>query len=168
MDWVVAREKVGGTLRKYKYALLILAVGVILMCLPSRDSTTVEQPQETLAATQDQDIAQELELILSQIKGAGKVQVMLSKATGEETYYQTDEDQSSGTDSTSGRSDTVIITDVDRAQTGLIRKVNPPTYMGAIIVCEGADQPAIQLAIVEAVADVTGLGADRISVLKMK
>ena len=49
-----------------------------------------------------------------------------------------------------------------------MRQENPAQYLGVIVVCEGADSPAVRLAIVEAVSDVTGLGADRISVLKMK
>ena len=49
-----------------------------------------------------------------------------------------------------------------------MRQVNPPTYLGAIIICEGADDANIRLAVVDAVSKVTGLGANRISVLKMK
>lgn len=164
MDRVVAKEKVGGVLRRYKYALLILAVGLFLMCLPSGSDNQDEAIPETVEPDTQVDIATQLEQILSQIDGAGKVQVMLSPATGEETYYQTDDDR--GTDS--DRSDTVIITDADRAQQGLVRKIDPPTYLGAIVVCQGADRATVRLAIVEAVSHVTGLGTDRISVLKMK
>jgi stage III sporulation protein AG len=65
-------------------------------------------------------------------------------------------------------SDTVIITDSSRNESGLIRQVNPPVYLGAIVLCQGGDRPSVRLAIVDAVSKVTGLGADRISVLKMK
>lgn len=164
MDRVVAKEKVGGVLRRYKYALLILAVGLFLMCLPSGSGNQDEAVPETVEPDTQVDIATQLEQILSQIDGAGKVQVMLSPATGEETYYQTDDDRGADSD----RSDTVIITDADRAQQGLVRKIDPPTYLGAIVVCQGADRATVRLAIVEAVSHVTGLGTDRISVLKMK
>jgi len=40
--------------------------------------------------------------------------------------------------------------------------------MGAVIVCQGADDPQVRLSIVDAVSKVTGLGSDKISVLKMK
>ena len=92
---------------------------------------------------------------------------MLTVAAGEKIVYQTDEDISGGENVTT-RIETVIVTGTDRAQTGLIQQVNPPTYLGAIVVCQGADRPAIRLAIVEAVSKVTGLGSDKISVLKMK
>jgi stage III sporulation protein AG len=64
--------------------------------------------------------------------------------------------------------ETVIITDAQRAQQGLVKQVNPPVYLGAVVVCQGADRASVRLAIVEAVANATGLGADKISVLKMK
>ena len=63
---------------------------------------------------------------------------------------------------------TVLITGADRMETGLIRQELPPRYRGALIVCQGADRSAVKLAVVEAVANVTGISADRITVLKMK
>lgn len=163
MDQLELRKKAAELFGKYKYGLLILALGLILMCLPSgktEDSSEEIPPQ----ATEQADPASELEQILSQIEGVGKVKVMLTRAKGEEVYYQADTDQSEDT----LRSDTVIITDADRAQSGLIRRTDPPTYLGAIVVCQGAERPSVCLAVVEAVGNVTGLSSDRISVLKMK
>ena len=39
---------------------------------------------------------------------------------------------------------------------------------GAVVVCQGADQPAVRLDVTNAVAAYTGLGSDKISVIKMK
>ena len=98
---------------------------------------------------------------------AKTVQVLLTESAGEMTVYQTDRDEGGGSDGAL-RADTVIITDSNRAQSGLVQQILPPKYQGAIIVCQGGDSPAVRLAIVEAVCKVTGLGADRVSVLKMK
>lgn len=162
MDRIALLEKGRYVLRKYKYVLLILTLGLVLMCLP--DGQPVEEAPVPEVTVESLSLTEELEEILSQIQGAGKVKVMLSTATGEQTHYQTDEDQSGDTT----RKDTVIVTGDDRSQQGLVRQVDPPTYLGAVVVCQGADRPQVQLAIVQAVANVTGLGADRISVLKMK
>ena len=43
-----------------------------------------------------------------------------------------------------------------------------PVYQGAVVVCQGADSAAVRLAVTQAVSDLTGLGADHISVVKMK
>jgi stage III sporulation protein AG len=163
MDWVNTREKILNFAKRYWYVLLVLVIGLGLMALPTEKQdreTTVSQPE-----TQPQILQQELEQILSQIRGAGKVKVLLTELTGSQTVYQTDQDQR---DEGSSNIKTVIIADKDRNQNGLVHRVDPPVYLGAVIVCQGGDSAAVKLAIVEAVASVTGLSTDRITVLKMK
>ena len=41
-----------------------------------------------------------------------------------------------------------------------------PAYQGAVVVCQGGDKAAVRLAITEAVAALTGLSSDKISVVK--
>ena len=41
-----------------------------------------------------------------------------------------------------------------------------PRYRGALVVCEGGGDPAVQLSVVQAVGALTGLGSDKISVVK--
>ena len=166
MDWLAVKEKAGYFLRKYRYVLLILLVGIVLMCLPGGEEPEQERvsPEQTDGMSAPPDPEERLRQILSQIEGAGKVEVLLTPLAGEETVYQTDEDLTANGD----RMETVIITDAQRAQQGLVKQVNPPVYLGAVVVCQGADRATVRLAIVEAVANATGLGADKISVLKMK
>lgn len=168
MDWVTLRDRVMEFLNKYKYVALVLLLGLVLMAIPARKEKTGEAVQAEPITSEETPVSEELAQILSQIQGVGKVKVMLTLASGEETVYQMDEKLSTGQDSGSTQRDTVIITDSQRSQAGLVCQVNPPKYQGAIIVCQGADSPAVCLAIVEAVSNATGLGADRISVLKMK
>ena len=101
-------------------------------------------------------------------EGVGKAEVLLTLALGEETIFETREDSTESDASDRYSREPVIITDSDRAEQGLVQQVIPPVFRGAIVVCEGGESPAIKLAIVEAVSDVTGLTADKISVLKMK
>ena len=105
-----------------------------------------------------------LEAILSKIQGVGRVHVLLTEAQGSRTIYVQDE----STSQDSLKTDAVIITDSSRSQTGLVCQVLPPVYQGAVIVCQGGDDPSVRLAVVEAVCDATGLSADRITVTKMK
>lgn len=167
MDWVGFQKKALSAVKRYRYAILVLVLGLALMLIPGQSKE--QQNQVTMPTEQQEqpEISKSLAQILSQIQGAGKVEVMLTVAAGEKTVYQTDEDISGG-EHVSTRIETVIVTGADRSQTGLIQQVNPPTYLGAIVVCQGADRSSVRLAIVEAVSKVTGLGADRISVLKMK
>lgn len=164
MDWVTLRSRGKELVRKYRYVLLVVLAGLFLMALPDGKNTKAT-PEPAAAETEPrQDLQTGLEEILSQIQGAGRVRVLLTQREGERTVYQTDEDSTS-----SGiRSDTVLLNGSDRSQTGLVQQVNPPTYLGAVIVCQGADSASVRLAIVSAVGSVTGLSTDKITVLKMK
>lgn len=155
-------ERVIVLLKQYRYGIVVLILGLALMILPSQREEEVSVLTDSQVETDD--LQKNLEKILSQIDGAGKVSVLLTKSSGEITLYQQDSDISGE----SSREDTVVISGTDREETGLIRQVIPATYQGAIIVCQGGDRPAVKLAIVDAVSRVTGLTSDKIIVLKMK
>ena len=157
--------------KKYRYVVIVLLIGIVFMCLPResklRDKDNIIE-DNTPYADEAPALGDLLSYILCHFDGAGNVLVLLTTQTGEETIYQTDSHTSVGGDNNSAQVETVIISGSERNQSGLIKQINPPPYMGAIVVCQGADSPIVRLAIVEAVSKVTGLGADRISVLKMK
>lgn len=162
MEWIAGKERVLEYIKKYRHVLLILLIGVLFMIFPSAEEPEAQpQPSASEAAPSLQDSLAE---ILSKVSGAGKVEVLLTQAAGEQTLYQTDEDLSSD----DVRRDTVLITNSDREEVGLIKQVNPPVYRGAVVLCQGADSAAVRLSIVEAVMSVTGLTSDCITVLKMK
>ena len=153
--------------QKYRYPIIIVILGLIVLMIPARKNSDVKIDTPVSEVPQ-QDMAQQLAEILSQIEGVGRVKIMLTVSAGETTLYQNDQDTNTGDTTSSVRQETVIITDSDRNQHALISQVLPPKYQGAVIVCQGADLPTVKLAIVEAVSKATGLGADQISVLKMK
>ena len=169
MDIGKIKQKLTEFIKKYKYAALILTLGLLLMTLPGKTPQEQTATQAILSQTKSQtSVSEQLAQILTTIDGVGRVEVMLSVSAGEQTVYQTDGTISNKENECSSRHDTVIITDSNKNQQGLITQVLPAKYQGAIIVCEGADSPSIRLAVMEAVADVTGLSSDRICVLKMK
>ena len=160
MDMSALRMKISDWISKYKYVLLIAMAGIVLMLIPA-GKEAVQEEQAVASGISQRSVQEELTQILANIKGAGKVQVMLTERAGQSTLYQMDQ-------TSENRQDTVIITDADRAQNGLVQQVVPPTYRGAIILCQGADSASVRLSIMDAVSKVTGLDASEISVLKMK
>lgn len=158
----INREEIKAFFKKSRAAALVLLCGIVLMCLPGgKKETQADQPDESV---REQTMEEALEEILSQVAGAGSVRVLLSGQTSETTHFQTDDTR----DGESLRQETVLTTGDNRVQTALVRQTEAPTYRGAIIVCQGADSPAVRLAVVEAVAAATGLTTNRITVLKMK
>lgn len=162
MDMTEIKESASIYLKKYRYVIIVLLAGILLMALPEeKDATPAALPDVKEEAP---SLEESLAEILSLTQGAGKVEVLLTQAAGEETLYQTDENA----DADSIRRETVLITNSGRDEMGLVRQINPPVFQGAIILCQGADNAGVRLALVEAVKSVTGLTADRITILKMK
>ena len=153
---------------KYKYAILILGIGIVLMLIPGTGKNVKAETKDIPDVIQSVSVQDELESILKLIHGAGNVKVLLKESCGVETIYQVDEEVSINDSSTNRKVDTIIISDQDRKEGGLIKQINPPKYLGAIVLCQGADDPSIKLAITNAVSKITGLGSDKIAVLKMK
>ena len=155
-------ERIVEMLKRYRYGILILLIGIGLMLLPGSAST--EEKAIAVHTEETADMSDSLEQILGQIDGVGRVRVMLTQAEGETTFYQKDTDQSGD----SLREDTVVITGESREEQGLVRQVIPPRYQGCVIVCQGGDRASVRLAVVEAVSALTGLSSNHITVLKMK
>ena len=168
MELKSAPKKIFDFIQKYKYVLLILLIGIVFMMLPNSDQSSKQKARDVTVNMQQVSVGKELETLLAHTEGVGAVKVLLTTGRGEETVYQMDTDHSSGESGSGIRSNTVTITDSERSQSGLVKQVNPPTYLGAVVICQGADDPEVRLSVVNAVSKATGLGANKISVLKMK
>lgn len=160
MDLESGKQRFIIAFKKYQYVLLVVLLGICLMLIPQERETT--PVRELSAETVSADVEQKLAGILSQISGVGTARVLLTEAAGSNTIYQTDTGQNQSD------LDTVIVTGREREETGLVKQVIPAVYKGALVVCQGGDQPAVRLAVVDAVKSVTGLSSDCITVLKMK
>lgn len=167
-------QKAAQKVLKHRYALLVLLIGVALLMIPTgRSAASPENVQPEASPEPSQATVEErLEEMLSQVEGAGKVRVMLTVRAGEETVYQTDqttEQRQSG----DGTEETVTVTTVlasagSSTEEPVAVKVLSPVYLGALVVAEGGGSPSVRLDLVSAVSSLTGLGADRITVVKMK
>ena len=161
-------QRVGDFLKKKRAAALVLLAGILLMLLPTgrEQSQSAASPEET--TPREQTLEERLENILREVSGVGTVRVLLTQDAGEERVYQLDEQELSDGDRRELRQETVTVTQSDRQQDGLVKKVVSPVYRGAVIVCQGGDNPTVRLSVVEAVSGATGLPSNRITVLKMK
>ena len=165
MEATAPKQRLNALFGKYKYPILVALVGLGLMLLPSEQAPT--EPAEPPRAVEC-SLEERLEALLGRIEGAGQVSVLLTEKEGSQTLYQTDSQTDADESGSRRTDDTVLIEDENRTESGLVRQTLGPVYRGAVILCQGADDPTVKLAVVEAVRCVTGLGADQISVQKMK
>ena len=158
---------------KYKFVGLTVLIGVGLLLWPSGKKTTGTSsgsPAAAAPAAVEQDLQADMEEILGTISGVGQVKVLLTvDSDGERQLAQNTELAYSGSTAApedySRRSETVLVDGTEGDGTVVVRTVYP-TYRGALVVCQGGDRPEVKLAVTEAVAALTGLSADRVTVAK--
>lgn len=151
----------------YKYAALVLLLGVALMLIP-QEKKSAPEPPIIQQQPEEETLEERLETVLSQMDGAGEVRVLLSYETGEIKQYQMDEQIHTQQDESETQTQTVLLDNGSGGEAPITVKTIYPTYQGALVICQGADRAAVRLNIVKAVSDLTGLGSDKISVIKMK
>ena len=155
-------RKLSAFAAKYKYVLIILLAGLVLLLLPTGSKAKAKTTQASTVSEQTQTQAiqaeeQRLTQLLQQINGAGQVQVLLSYRCSAERELATDD-----------AGEPTIISAGGGAQEAVELKTVSPQYLGAVVVCDGADSASVRLAIIQAVSSLTGLGSNKIAVVKMK
>lgn len=148
---------------RYKYALVVVLVGVLLLLLPEgKENPDGEAPpaqQPTLCA---QELEHTLERILSRIEGAGQVSVALTVKEGPRQVLARDMEQRQE----ETVQEYVLISQGSGRQNTVALQTVAPIYQGALVVCDGGEDPVVRLRLLEGVRVLTGLSSDKISVSK--
>ena len=161
-------------LGRYKYVLVVAALGALLLAWPlGAGESTAEEPETADADVLRQDLAAmetAMEEILSKISGVGRVDVMLTLQSGGEKILASDTSlRYSGSvqapDDYDRSTETVVVSGGGEGGV-VVTEERCPQYRGALVVCEGGGSDAVRLQVTEAVAALTGLGTDRIAVVR--
>ena len=139
---------------RYKYMALAALAGLILLALPSGERTKAQTPPS-------RDLEREIEEIISSIQGVGQVKVLLTEDTDGELQLARDTEVKNEAYSSSA-----VLLDGGEGDEPLVVQTVYPAYRGALVVCSGGDDPAVKLTVIQAVAALTGLSRDRITVAK--
>lgn len=174
-------EKLPSLLDRFKYPLAILLLGVVLLLWPSNKEekqTASGLTPETTESRADEGeeyrekMEQQIESLLSQVEGAGRVRVLLTLKTGPATAYQSDVSRDrrleGDREDLSEEEKTVILSRGSAYDEPAVVSTAYPVFQGALIVAEGGADPSVRLQLSTAVAALLGLGADQITVVKMK
>jgi len=156
-------------LAKYRYAALIVLIGVALMLLPGRTERSEAADPIPQTAGESvwaaEDFCRQLEEVLGQMEGAGTVSCLLTWREGIRTVYQTDTLHAADGEV---KVSTVLVSAGSGTESAVAAGVIGPVYQGVVVVCDGADSAQLRLDITQAVSALTGLGSDKIAVVKRK
>lgn len=171
------KEKTEGARKiwnKYKYAALVAVIGAGLLLWPALGGgEELPRPQREKSARSGwslETVQTEMEEILGAMDGVGQVKVMLTvESDGERQLAQDTQLSYSGDTAApedySRKSETVRL-DGSSGDEAVVVRTTYPTYRGALVVCQGGGSAEVRLAVTGAVAALTGLPTDRVTVAK--
>ena len=161
---------------KRKHALPIVLYGALLLLAVLLygigDGWFQGASRDGPASSGAESLETRLEGILTEMRGAGRVRVLLTLKTGPAARYQTDVSRSASAEgersSQSTEEKTVMLERGGAYNEPAVVSMAYPVFQGALVLAEGADDAALRLRLTAAVAALLGLGADQITVVKMK
>lgn len=164
--------------KNIKPLYIILIIGVLLLLLSNIFSGDKKEKNtvQTSVGMPTKELASELEGILSEIKGAGNVKVMITYESTGEKYLAADvtsEQSKSG----GGDAKDNVRTQVQTKQSSklfapddeaVVTKESFPEVMGVIVVCTGGGDVSVRANITNAVKAALNVADHRISVFEKK
>ncbi len=154
-------------------------LGVFLIFLSENSEIEYTEKNNMIEIDYRLSLQQELVELLTEVEGAGRVEVMLTLESSRENVYAWQEKTSENSQSVSAadnnqttRNSTYENRIVTVGQSGtkdaLIEKVLQPSVQGVAVVCEGADNIKVVSDITNAVSVVLNIPSNRVCVIKMQ
>lgn len=170
LNWKIpGKEALIKFLKQYKYVLVIIVAGILLLLWPSgEDKTSITTESGMTGGEEDfsvEALEERLSQVLSKVEGAGEVSIVLTVQSGMERVLAADSSVGESEEERQAEEQTVILSTENGEEVVLIGQ-RYPTFQGAVVVCSGGDDPKVRLQLTQAVAALTGLGSDRITVCK--
>lgn len=141
--------------------VIILIIGIVFMTVLS------DKPQQKSSSVNDNIQLQEekLESILSEISGAGKVEVMITYygSSEKDIAYETKTSTSGSDKNSSGSEDKKAV--ISGGEPVVVQE-KYPRVKGVIVVAQGADSIEVKRALTDAVTAATGAAACNVCVYK--
>jgi stage III sporulation protein AG len=173
------------TKKKIQYMAILLLIVVILAIYFATAGGNAKKQQDNGATgaapavdTSGNTMEEQLKRTLSQIDGAGRVEVMITYESSSEIVPAISVDKQTSTTTQSGDSGTsttntentqseVVTIGGSNGNSALVIKENSPEIRGVIVVAQGADDIFVKLNLLKAVQTLLKVSPDQVDVYKM-
>ena len=140
--------------------------------LPKKSSDTANEPiDEPKIASSDyaQRAEKRLEELLSEIKGVGKAELILSVEGSEEYIYAEEtetalEQKDNEKEKSEKYKNKLFVSETSGKKDALVKKVINPRFNGALVICDGGGDAAVRERVIKAVSAALDLPASKICV----
>ena len=133
---------------------ILLAIGILLVVCGGSLSGTKKETQ-TITPTVEKTLEERLSLILSRIKGAGQVDVLI--------VYKNDGEKSFKSD-TDGKTQKTVILNKHGEEEALVSETTAPQIRGVLIVSDGAGTLSVKEALIKSAEVALGIAPHKIVV----
>jgi len=161
--------------RRLVYGLyLLLLLGLLWAYMHLKDRGEPSKNANTdakITSAVQTDLEERLGEILSSIRGAGQVEVLITYETGVQKVPVMETDQKDSlteSESSLNRSSTQSESPAILGGEALVLTERQPEVRGVLVVAEGAADPAVRIRLQSAVETVLGIGSGQVEVLEMK
>ena len=153
--------------------MLALFVGILLLAMGrgmsfSKSAETEQEGADRPVVSAERETERRMAEILSQVEGAGDVDVMLTFRQTEEKTIARDEVREEDGTSLRTEETAVLLEDGEGATHPLVLTEKSPVAEGVVITAQGADSPAVAAALTQAAQALLDVPAHKVAVLKMK
>lgn len=161
--------------------LVFLLVGILLVviALPTEKETQEKEEEKELYHSEMDtsyisQMERQLETVLENVRGVGKVKVMITISESaekiiekdEETSVQSSQGTTSGNSSSTDRKENAVYAGRTGEETPYVRKEISPKVEGVLVVAEGGDNAVVVENISEALQALFGIDPHKIKVMK--
>lgn len=156
------KEKTGLTDKSLTYIIIAVSAVLLLIIINSFDTTQdgKAEKQSILPPAENTDycaeLTKQLESIVSEIEGAGRVRIMITVSGTSIKEYQTDTEKSSEQE----KNKTVII----GSKEALVKEILNPEIEGVLVVCDGGGNIRVREKVINAVSTVLNISSNRVYV----
>ena len=133
---------------------ILLAIGILLVVCAGSYSGTKKEPEAVTPIVQ-QTLEERLSLILSRIRGAGQVDVLI--------VYKNDGEKSFKSD-TDGKNQKTVILNKHGEEEALVSETMAPQIRGVLIVADGAGELSVKEALIKSAEVALGIAPHKIVV----
>ncbi len=163
-------------LLKHRYLFVLAFVGLLFLIVPTPEKENTKVVEQTELLFSVDEMESKIEKMLTKSEGVGRVELLLTlKSSSEQIYAEearvSHERQESGNTvdyhEDNDKKPSVISRASGEEVPVLIKQIYPE-FLGATVVCDGADNASVRRLISDAIYALTGITADKIAILKMK
>ena len=159
---------------KKRVLLIVICVISLLFLIVSESNENEGTSQQTIKTQTSHDeyiktTEKELESILSQVEGAGKVHVMITLESCYENVYAnsySSKSKNNGDGTSDDVTEELVVVKNSDGENGVVIKVYEPVIKGVAVVAQGADNIKVKSAITETVCALFDISSAKVSVTK--